>query len=131
MPAQAVSHEVSQDIREAHKRPLKSDQPISEEPGSIPPTPYYPAPRSTPPTLRETVQMSIRHYLEDMGTCQAEDLYQILLSEVEPPLIEEVLRFTNYNQSRAARILGITRNTLRSKILRYDISVTDGKFGRL
>lgn len=62
-----------------------------------------------------------------MGGCQAEDLHQILLSEVEPPLIEEVLRFTGYNQSKAARILGITRNTLRAKINRYDIPLTNGK----
>ena len=71
--------------------------------------------------------MSIRNYLDDMGTCQAEDLHQILLSEVEPPLIEEVLRFTGHNQSRAARILGITRNTLRAKMNRYDIPLTNGK----
>lgn len=77
------------------------------------------------------MQTSIRNYLKDMGNSQAEDLYQILLSEVEPPLIEEVLRFTNYNQSRAARILGITRNTLRTKLLRYDIPVTNGKIRRL
>lgn len=73
------------------------------------------------------MQSSIRNYLQDMGSSQAEDLYQILLSEVEPPLIEEVLRFTRYNQSRTARILGITRNTLRAKLLRYDIPVTNGK----
>jgi DNA-binding protein Fis len=40
---------------------------------------------------------------------------------VEPPLIEETLAFTGGNQSRAARILGMTRNTLRSKIKRYGI----------
>ena len=77
------------------------------------------------------MQASIRNYLNDMGTSQAEDLYQIVLSEVEPPLIEEVLQFTGYNQSRAARILGITRNTLRAKLLRYDIPMTHGKHGSL
>lgn len=87
-------------------------------------------PQDPPPTLRETVQTSIRNYLQDMGDSEAEDLYQILLSEVEPPLIEEVLRFTDFNQSKAARILGITRNTLRSKLLRYDIPVTNGKYRR-
>lgn len=83
--------------------------------------------QAAPPTLRETVRNSIRNYLEDMGCCQAEGLHQILLSEVEPPLIEEVLRFTGHNQSRAARILGITRNTLRAKLIRYDIPLTNGK----
>ncbi len=77
--------------------------------------------------LRQNVQRAIRRYLEDMGSCQAESLYQTLLSEVEPPLIEEVLRYTHGNQSRTARILGITRNTLRSKLERYDIPVTNGK----
>lgn len=79
--------------------------------------------------LREKVQYAIRRYLEDMGHCQPESLYQTLLAEVEPPLIEEVLRFTHGNQSHTARILGITRNTLRAKLNRYDIPVTNGKNG--
>jgi len=77
--------------------------------------------------LRLTVQEAIRRYLEDMGQSQPACLYQTLLAEVEPPLIEEVLRFTHGNQSRTAKILGITRNTLRTKLHRYDIPVTNGK----
>lgn len=77
--------------------------------------------------LRQNVQSAIRRYLEDMGHCQTECLYQTLLAEVEPPLIEEVLRYTRGNQSQTARILGITRNTLRTKLNRYDIPVTNGK----
>jgi len=81
-----------------------------------------------PVTLRENVQEAIRRYLEDMGTCQPDCLYQTLLAEVEPPLIEEVLRFTHGNQSKTAQILGITRNTLRTKLNRYDIPVTNGNY---
>jgi Fis family transcriptional regulator len=77
--------------------------------------------------LRQEVQEAIRQYLKDMGHCQTESLYQTLLAEVEPPLIQEVLRFTHGNQSQTARILGITRNTLRTKLNRYDIPVTNGK----
>jgi Fis family transcriptional regulator len=76
--------------------------------------------------LRQSVQDAIRLYLEDMGQSQPECLYQTLLAEVEPPLIEEVLRYTRGNQSKTARILGITRNTLRTKLNRYDIPVTNG-----
>ena len=85
--------------------------------------------RETEPTtpLRKNVQHAIRRYLEDMGQCQTESLYQTLLAEVEPPLIEEVLRYTHGNQSQTARILGITRNTLRAKLSCYDIPVTNGK----
>ena len=78
--------------------------------------------------LRENVQTAIRQYLEDMGQSQPESLYRTLLAEVEPPLIEEVLRYTQGNQSRTAKILGMTRNTLRSKLQRYDIPVSNGKY---
>lgn len=71
--------------------------------------------------LREHVQKTIRQYLEDMGNTEPEHIYRKLLSEIEPPLIEEVLGYTGGNQSRAARILGMTRNTLRSKLTRYSI----------
>lgn len=81
----------------------------------------------TPIPLRQNVQDAIRQYLEDMGQCQPECLYRTLMAEVEPPLIEEVLRYTQGNQSQTARILGMTRNTLRAKLNRYDIPVTNGK----
>lgn len=75
---------------------------------------------STP--LRSQVRKTIRQFLQDMGGTEPEHVYRKLLDEVEPPLIEEVLAYTKGNQSRAARILGMTRNTLRSRIRRYDIS---------
>ncbi len=71
--------------------------------------------------LRAYVQKTIRRYLEDMGSTEPEHVHRKLQSDIEPPLIEEVLRFTGGNQSRAARILGMTRNTLRSKLRRYSI----------
>ena len=81
-----------------------------------------------PIPLRQNVQDAIRRYLEDMGQSQPECLYRTLMAEVEPPLIEEVLRYTHGNQSRTAKILGMTRNTLRAKLHRYDIPVTNGKY---
>jgi Fis family transcriptional regulator len=75
--------------------------------------------KSTP--LRDEVRKTIRQFLQDMGNTEPEHVYRKLLSEVEPPLIEEVLSFTRGNQSRAARILGMTRNTLRTRIRRYGI----------
>ena len=71
--------------------------------------------------LREHVQETIRRYLEDMGTTEPEQVYRKLLTEIEPPLIETVLSYTGGNQSRTAQILGMTRNTLRSKMRRYSI----------
>jgi len=77
-----------------------------------------------PIPLRQNVSHAIRRYLEDMGNSQPGSLYRTLLAEVEPPLLEEVLRYTQGNQSRTAKILGMTRNTLRSKLALYRIDVT-------
>lgn len=73
--------------------------------------------------LRSHVQAAIRDYLRDMGNTEPDNLYRRLLDEIEPPLIEEALRYTEGNQTRAARLLGITRNTLREKIRRHDIEI--------
>jgi Fis family transcriptional regulator len=81
-----------------------------------------------PTPLRKNVQLAIRRYLDDMGHAQPESLYRILMAEVEPPLLEEVLRFTQGNQSKTAKILGMTRNTLRAKLNLYDIPARNGKF---
>lgn len=81
-----------------------------------------------PTPLRKNVQEAIRRYLEDMGHSQPESLYRTLMAQVEPPLIEEVLRYTQGNQSRTAKILGMTRNTLRTKLHRYDIPIRNGKY---
>jgi len=80
-----------------------------------------------PIPLRQNVQQAIRRYLEDMGQSQPECLYRLLMAEVEPPLIEEVLRYTRGNQTQTAKILGMTRNTLRAKLNRYDIPVANGR----
>jgi Fis family transcriptional regulator len=77
--------------------------------------------KNSPIPLRDHVKVTVHRYLEDMGNTEPEHVYRKLLSEIEPPLIEEVLRYASGNQSRTARILGMTRNTLRSKLRRYSI----------
>ena len=49
------------------------------------------------------------------------DVYQLVLNEVEPPLLNAVMKFANNNQSQASRILGINRTTLRTKLKKYNI----------
>ena len=49
------------------------------------------------------------------------DVYQLVLNEVEPPLLDAVMKFVNNNQSKAARILGMNRTTLRTKLKKYNI----------
>jgi Fis family transcriptional regulator, factor for inversion stimulation protein len=47
------------------------------------------------------------------------NLYQLIIEEVEAPLFRTVMELTRYNQSKAARILGVSRGTLRTKLKRY------------
>ena len=49
------------------------------------------------------------------------DVYQLVLNEVEPSLLNAVMKFANNNQSQASRILGINRTTLRTKLKKYNI----------
>ena len=48
-------------------------------------------------------------------------LYDRVINEVERVLIKETLRATRRNQIRAAKVLGINRNTLRKKIEQYEL----------
>lgn len=54
-------------------------------------------------------------------------LYKSILEVIEKPLIEHILERTEGNQLKAARILGLNRNTIRSKIKKLGISVDKWK----
>lgn len=71
--------------------------------------------------LHQFVEQAVEQYLEDMGTTPPNNLHQVIMAEVEGPLIRTVLNHTAGNQSRAAAILGITRATLRNRIQRYGL----------
>jgi Fis family transcriptional regulator len=47
------------------------------------------------------------------------NLYQLVIEEIEGPLFRTVMELTRYNQSKAARVLGVSRGTLRTKLKRY------------
>ncbi len=71
--------------------------------------------------LHEFVQGVVKQYLDDMGSTPPDNLYQVMMAEVERPLIRTILDHTGGNQSRAAELLGITRATLRNRIQRYGL----------
>jgi len=54
-------------------------------------------------------------------------LYKFLLNIIEKPLIENILRKTEGNQLKAAKISGINRNTLHAKIEKLKIDVREFK----
>ncbi len=72
--------------------------------------------------LRDHVSRSVRRYLHDFNGCDPDDLYEVVLREIEAPLFAEVLRHCDGNQSRAAACLGINRATLRKKLKAYGLA---------
>ncbi|HBC58252.1 MAG TPA: DNA-binding transcriptional regulator Fis [Gammaproteobacteria bacterium] len=73
-------------------------------------------------TLREQVSHALEDYLSELGDIPPRNLYQLVLQEIELPLLEEVLRYTNGNQSKASVILGLNRGTLRKKLKLYNLN---------
>nr|WP_052094802.1 DNA-binding transcriptional regulator Fis [Pseudohaliea rubra] len=77
---------------------------------------------ATPAPLDDTVRSSVRQYLDEIDGELPTDFYQLVLSQVEAPLLEEVMRHTRNNQTRAAHLLGLNRGTLRKKLRLYKLS---------
>jgi Fis family transcriptional regulator len=72
--------------------------------------------------LRDLTEEALRRYFKDLNGHNPGDLYELVLSEVEPPLFRTVMDYTEGNQSWAADILGINRATLRKKLRTYRIT---------
>jgi Fis family transcriptional regulator len=72
-------------------------------------------------TLRDCAESALRRYFGDLGDAQPVEVYDLVLAEMEQPLLRVVLEYTRGNQSRAAAILGLNRSTLRKKLRRYGL----------
>jgi Fis family transcriptional regulator len=70
-------------------------------------------------TLRQAVKDTLKNYFTNIGGEQPVDFYNILLEEIERPLLEVLINHTHYNQVRMANILGLSRGTLRKKLKQY------------
>ncbi|HJN52715.1 MAG: DNA-binding transcriptional regulator Fis [Pseudomonadales bacterium] len=70
-------------------------------------------------TLRASVETALENYFAQLDGQPVINLYDLVLSEVEAPLLESVLRITGNNQTKCARMLGLNRGTLRKKLKKY------------
>ena len=72
--------------------------------------------------LATHVRTAVMDYFDHLSDHENDELYTIVIREVEKPMLEVTLEQAGYNQSKAAKILGISRSTLRKKIAQYRIS---------
>ena len=71
--------------------------------------------------LSQAVKHSIRRYLYELDGTQPNNMYELVLRQIEQPLFEAILEHTKGNQSRAAELLGLNRGTLRKKLRSYNL----------
>ena len=71
--------------------------------------------------LGHQVSKSMRKYFKELDGEKPTDIYNMVLKEVELPLLEIVMRECNDNQSKASKILGINRGTLRTKLKEHKL----------
>jgi len=72
-------------------------------------------------TLRDSVEKNLQNYFSRLDGEAVKDVYQMVLTEVEAPLLEQVLKYTRNNQTKASVILGLNRGTLRKKLKQYGL----------
>ena len=77
--------------------------------------------------LSRTVRRAIDSYFRDLDGQKPHAIYEMVIHCVERPMIESVLKLADGNQSRAAEILGLNRNTLRKKIQDLGVEMVRGK----
>jgi len=71
--------------------------------------------------LSQIVRNAITKYFLNLDGTDANNIYSLVLQQVERPLLETVMKHANNNQSKAAQWLGLSRNTLRKLLDKYNI----------
>ena len=73
--------------------------------------------------IADTVRRSLEKYFRDLDGEKPRSVYDMVIRNVERPLLEVVLDRAEGNQTIAAEMLGINRNTLRKKMLSLKIKL--------
>ncbi len=71
--------------------------------------------------LSKCVEDALLFYLKNMEGHEITNLHRLVIEEVERPLLATVLQHVSGNLSQAAKILGMTRSTLRKRLSAHDI----------
>ena len=71
--------------------------------------------------LSSTVRKVMRQYFKDLDGEKASGIYDMVVAAVEKPMLEVVMTQAQGNQTRAAELLGLNRNTLRKKLQQHGL----------
>jgi len=72
-------------------------------------------------SLRACVETTMENYFRHLDGQPVSDVYNMVLAEIETPLLEVIMKHTRQNQTKASEILGLNRGTLRKKLKQYGL----------
>jgi Fis family transcriptional regulator len=76
-------------------------------------------PDGRPQALKQCVEETMQQYFNQLDGQPVTNIYDMVLSEVEAPLLAVVMRVCQGNQCRAAEMMGLSRGTLRKKLQQH------------
>jgi len=77
--------------------------------------------KKTEHSIYHCVESALELYFDDMDGHDPANVYELVLSQAEKPMLEVVLKQTQGNITKSAEILGINRATLRKKLMKYGL----------
>ena len=72
--------------------------------------------------LQDKIETLLDKYFNDLDGEKPNDVYDMVLHSVEKQLLIYIMNYAQGNQTRAAKILGLNRNTLRKKLEFYNLN---------
>jgi Fis family transcriptional regulator len=73
--------------------------------------------------IPDCVNQSLDQYFKDLNGENPTNVYEMVVGLVEKPLLTYIMGISKGNQSKAAEILGLNRNTLRKKLKQHKIDI--------
>ncbi|MBK9243908.1 MAG: Fis family transcriptional regulator [Burkholderiales bacterium] len=103
----------------SHPPPRSGGPAINGDPRPPAATPATAAAAARGETIEQCILRSLGEYFDNLDGAKPHALHEMVLQAVERPLLKFAIARTNGNQSAAAELLGINRNTLRKKLTEY------------
>jgi len=71
--------------------------------------------------VTEVLEIHLQRYLDDLGDIPPSNVYDMVITSIEKPMLQLIMQHADHNQSLAAQYLGLNRNTLRKKLLEHGL----------